>query len=427
MRQVVTAPVCLQGTVTPPGDKSISHRAALFNAIAQGTARVVNYSPGGDCLSTLRCLRALGVEWERDGDGVLAIQGTGGALREPEDVLNAGNSGTTVRLLSGILAGQPFFSVVTGDRSLRSRPMGRVVQPLRLMGADVRARKGDTQLPLVIQGGSLRGIEYSLPVASAQLKSCLLLAGLFAQGETILHEPAASRDHTERMLQAMGARLTVDGRTVRLQPGQPTALDVRVPADISAAAFWLVAGVAHPNASVRVNGVGINPTRTGVLDALTAMGASVRVTNLREEGGEPVADLVAQSSVLRGTEISGDLVPRLLDEIPVLAVAACFAQGTTVIRDAAELRVKESDRLRTMAQELGRLGAEVQELPDGLVIQGTHRLQGARCRSYGDHRVAMSLAIAGLLGQGETLIEGAECASISYPGFWDQLRSLMAT
>ncbi|MBI4201127.1 MAG: 3-phosphoshikimate 1-carboxyvinyltransferase, partial [Chloroflexi bacterium] len=350
MRRRVTSPRHLERVFAPPGDKSISHRSAILNAMAEGEAVVTNYSPGGDCASTLRCLRALGVPIRRlDSENSFVVLGVGlDGFREPADVLNAGNSGTTMRLLSGLLAGQPFLSIVTGDGSLRSRPMDRIIRPLRQMGARIQGRDGDSKAPLVIRGGDLHGVDYVLPVASAQLKSCLVLAGLFARGETRLQSPAASRDHTELMLQRMGATLVEDGLTVTVKPGQTLhAMDIQVPADFSSAAYWLVAGVCHPSARVTVTNVGINPTRTGLLDALKAMGARLTVSNPRSQGGEEVADVTAESSDLTATEIGGDMIPRLLDEGPVLALAACFARGTTVIRDAQELRVKESDRIKT--------------------------------------------------------------------------------
>ena len=427
MRRSTAPPGHLSGTLAPPGDKSISHRSTVLNAMSQGEAVVTNYSPGGDCAATLRCLRALGVPIRRlEAEGSFAIEGVGlDGFREPTDVLNAGNSGTTMRLLSGLLAGHPFLSIITGDRSLRSRPMDRIIRPLSQMGARIHGRDGDSRAPLVIRGGDLHGIEYTMPVASAQLKSCLIIAGLSAQGDTSLHQPAASRDHTERMLQQMGATLVEDGLTVTVKPG-PTlrALDVRVPADISSAAYWLVAGVCHPSARVTVTNVGINPTRAGIIDALQDMGANLTITNRRIEGGEEVADITAESSDLTGTEVAGDMIPRLLDEVPVLALAACFARGTTVIRDAQELRVKESDRIKTTVQELSRLGADIQELPDGMVIRGPGGLQGVVGHSHGDHRLTMTLGVAGLLARGETEVRGAETASISYPGFWDDLDSL---
>jgi 3-phosphoshikimate 1-carboxyvinyltransferase len=423
MQELVSRPRSLSGAVTPPGDKSISHRALIFNGIAQGKARVENLGPGLDVLSTIKCLRALGVGIRRDGDTLIV---TGGGLHEPSNVLNAGNSGTTMRLMAGVLAAQDFVSIITGDGSLRSRPMGRVIDPLRRMGAQILGRKNDTLAPLTIKGGSLRGMRYEMPVASAQVKSSLLLAGLYADGETVLEQPALSRDHTERLFSTMGVPVTVDGLSLRLQPGMLRSVDVTVPADISAAAFWLVAGVCHSDAEVHVEGVGVNPSRTGILDVLKAMGADVSVENRRTQGGEPVADLVARSSSLKATEIGGAMIPLLADEIPIIALAACFARGTTVITDAEELRVKESDRLHTTATELLRLGADVEELPNGLRVNGGKPLHGAAGQSYGDHRLAMTLGVAGLLTDGPVTINGSEAASVSYPSFWEDVRLLAA-
>lgn len=429
MRETVRPCARLEGDLSLPGDKSISHRAALFNAIAHGQATVTHFSTGADCLSTVACLRALGASIEskpaEDGSLRLVVHGRGAdALREAESILDAGNSGTSTRLLSGLLASRPFLSIITGDSSLRSRPMGRVIQPLRQMGAQIWGRRGDTQAPLAIRGGNLKGIRYRMPVASAQVKSAILIAGLFAEGETEVEEPVSTRDHTERMFRAMGADVRTDGSRVTLRPGKLHAVDVDVPGDISAAAFWLVAAAIHPDARIRVRNVVVNPSRTGVLDVLRAMGARIRQENQREVGGEPVADIVAESSQLRATEIAGDLVPRAIDEIPILAVAAAVARGTTTIRNAEELRVKESDRIRSMAQELDRMGVQVEELPDGMVIHGGARLRGAACQSHGDHRLAMSLAVAGLVAQDETTIDDAEAASISYTSFWQDLRRL---
>ncbi len=428
MQETLRRPPVLSGTVVPPGDKSISHRAAIFNALAEGSARVENFCPGSDGAATLRCLRQLGVSITGQAPSIIISEGTlsGGPLQEPNDVLDAGNSGTTMRLLAGVLAGQPFLSVLTGDRSLRSRPMDRVVAPLRLMGATIQGRRGDTLAPLAICGGGLRGIRYALPVASAQLKSALLLAGLSAEGETVLEQPTRSRDHTERLFAAMGVPVEEQGLTLTLRPGRLRAVDVTVPADISSAAYWLVAGVCHPDAQVRVRGVGVNPSRTGILEVLKAMGADITVEERPAQGGEPVADLVARSSTLRAVDIGGELVPRLVDEVPVLALAACFARGTTTIRDAQELRVKESDRLRTTARELVRLGARIEELPDGLRITGGAPLSGAVCRSYSDHRLAMTLGVAGLLASGTTTVRGAQAAAVSYPSFWTDLKGLLS-
>jgi 3-phosphoshikimate 1-carboxyvinyltransferase len=428
MRKTIRSPRRLWGSIEAPGDKSISHRAAILNAIAQGEASVENFQGGADCLATLRCLRALGVKIDWDGQGTLRIQGGGrSGLRESSEVLNAGNSATTMRLLAGLLAGQPFFSVLTGDASLRSRPMERVVEPLRAMGARIQGRAGGARPPLAIEGGSLRGIRYRLPVASAQVKSALSLAALYGEGETVLEEPAPSRDHTERMLRAMGAEvLGEEDDGLRISPPQQelTPLSLRVAGDISAAAFWMVAAAAHPDAEIRLTGVGVNPSRSGIIDALASMGASIALEEERMWGCEPVADIVVRSSSLRGTAVGGPLIPRLIDEIPVLAVAACLAEGETVIRQAGELRLKESDRIRTTVVELRRLGANIQELPDGMVIQGVGCLKGGACGSHGDHRLAMTLAVAGLLAQGETVVRGAEASSVSYPVFWRHLEEL---
>lgn len=418
----------LAGTCRVPGDKSISHRAAIFGALAEGTTEISNYLFGADCLSTLRCLEALGVEIER-GDGRVRIRGRGlKGLKEPEDVLNAGNSGTTMRLLLGALAGQDLFTVLTGDSSLRMRPMGRVVKPLVMMGAGIRGRAGDTKAPLAVKGcPSLKPITYRLPVASAQVKSALLLAGLNASGTTTVIQPQESRDHTERMLKAFGASLEIDGLTVRLQGGIPLqGQEIRVPGDISAAAFLIVAAGILPDCDLLVRDVGINPTRTGILDVMARMGAKIEIINRREWNGEPVADLRIRSVRLRGTVIEGDLLPRVIDEIPVLAVAAVTADGITEIRDAAELRVKETDRLKAITCELGKMGAQVEERPDGLVIQGGRPLDGARMQSWGDHRIAMSLAVAGMFARGETNIEDCCCIDVSFPGFADLFSRLGA-
>lgn len=427
--RAVSPPGRLRGELRVPGDKSISHRALMLNAIADGAAVVSNLGPGADCVSTLRCLRALGVAIEAAGEaGTVRVQGVGlRGLRESEDVLDAGNSGTAMRLLAGLLAGQPFLSILTGDGSLRSRPMRRVIDPLRKMGAQLWGRRDDTLPPLVVRGGSLKGIDYALPVASAQLKSALLLAGLYADGSTVVREPRPSRDHTERMLAAQGVHISrADGAITLTPPAHLASLELQVPGDISSAAFWLVAAAIHPDAEIVVRDVGVNPGRTGVLEALAAMGAELEVIPRGERGGEPVADLVARSSRLRGVTVGGDLIPRLIDEIPVLAVAAAFAEGETRFVDAAELRVKETDRVRAVAVELSRLGGSVEELPDGLVVRGGRTLRGASCLSYGDHRMAMAMAVAGLVAEGETLIQGAEAAEVSYPGFWSDLGAIYA-
>ena len=423
----ITRPDKLGGELAVPGDKSISHRSLILNAMATGTARVTGLSNGEDVMSTMACLRGMGVEITEGGEaGEYTVVGRGPVLEEPSDILDAGNSGTSMRLLSGLLAAQPFLSVLTGDASLRSRPMRRIVDPLQRMGAQVMGRQDGSLAPLVIRGGSLRGIEYDLPVASAQVKSCILLAGLSADCDTVIHQPALSRDHTERMVTAMGATVAEDGLALSMKPATLRAVDIAVPGDISSAAFWIVLGLCHPDSRVLVRGVGLNPSRTGIIDALQAMGAgdSLQLLDERTEGGEPVADILVTSGELKGAEIGGDMIPRILDEAPILAVAACFASGETTIRDAAELRVKESDRIATTVQELTRLGANIEALDDGMVIRGTGRLRGAACESHGDHRLAMAMAVCGLLAEGETEVHGAPDAAVSYPSFWEDLELL---
>lgn len=430
MKRTVRRPARLRGTVQLPGDKSVSHRMALLGALASGPTKVRRFLPAEDTLATLNCLRELGVEWQIDEEapGVASLEVAGRGLRglrEPADVLDAGNSGTTLRLLAGVLAGQPFASVLTGDASLRSRPVDRIVEPLRLMGAQLFARDGDKRPPLSIRGGALSGIHYQLPVASAQVKSAILLAGLFADGETVIEEPLPTRDHTERLLRAMGVDLRREGPGVRMAPPASLApLELEVPGDISTAAFWLVAAAVHPDAEIVLLGVGVNPTRTGLLDVLSMMGATIDIGEQRMMGEEPVADITVRSSELRGVEVAGELIPRLIDEIPALAVAAAFADGQTVVRDAAELRVKESDRIATITRGLQQLGAVIEEREDGFVIEGRRGLQGAVVNGSGDHRLTMALAVAGLLADGETTIEDGEAVAVSYPRFWHDLEQL---
>lgn len=426
MELYITPARRLAGSVKIPGDKSISHRAAMLGALAEGETRIDNFLEGADCLSTLACLRGLGVEIEGPDGGRVTVRGRGStALQEPREILDAGNSGTTMRLLLGILAGLPFFSVITGDSSLRGRPMGRVAQPLRAMGAVIAGREGGNLAPLAVQGRPLQGIDFISPVASAQLKSAVLLAGLLARGSTKVTEPHLSRDHTERMLAHFGAPVRRDGLAVTLAGGSKLQCrSITVPGDISSAAFFMVAGSIVPETDIILEHTGINPTRSGILDVLQAMGADITLLNPRHAGGEPVADIRVRSSRLKGTEIKGSLIPRLIDEIPVLAVAAAVAQGETVIRDAAELRIKETDRLTAIREELGRMGAAIEELPDGLLIKGGGRLKGARCRSRDDHRMAMAAATAGLVAEGETVVVDAECMEVSFPDFPRVLNSL---
>ena len=432
MRKVISSPTSIAGSVTPPGDKSISQRALLLNSIAEGPAHVSNLCVGDDRNAILRCMRGLGAKIVHlrgcdvhPGQDCYEVRGRGrNGLTEPSGVINAGNSGTAMRLIAGLLAAQPFLSVITGDRSLRSRPMDRIVHPLSQMGATIMGRGDDSLAPLAVRGGDLKGIEYSVPVASAQVKSAIMIAGIHADGRTLINVPAQSRDHTERLMTAMGADIRVDGLQVSVSKSDLSPVDVEVPGDVSTAAFWLVAGCCHPNARVRVNRVGINPTRAGVLKVLEAMGANVRIENVREEGGEPEADLIAETSSLTATEIRGEQIAAVVDELPVLAVAAAVARGTTVIADAEELRYKESDRIKATVDGLSRLGANIEERRDGMVIRGGGALKGAACESYGDHRIAMSMAIAGLIAAGRTQIEGAEAAAVSYPEFWTTLQDL---
>jgi 3-phosphoshikimate 1-carboxyvinyltransferase len=416
-----------------PGDKSISHRALLFGAIAEGETVIEGLLPAEDPLSTAACLRAMGVEVSPiEAGAVVRVRGVGlDGLAEPETVLDCGNSGTTMRLMLGLLAGRAGrHFVLSGDGSLRGRPMRRVAGPLAQMGAEIHGRRGGELAPLAVQGRPLRGATIHTPVASAQVKSALLLAALTAEGATTVIEPAHSRDHSERMLRAFGADLTVKGPAgteVTVRPGavlrgQP----VVVPGDISSAAFWLVAGAITPGAALTIENVGLNPSRTGILDVLAAMGARIEVRNPRDVAGEPVGDLQVSHGPLRAFTIGGDLIPRLVDEIPVLAVAACCAEGVSRISGAEELRVKETDRLAVMARQLGALGARLTEHPDGLTIEGCAALHGAVLDSETDHRVAMSLAVATLVARGESLLHRPEAAAVSYPGFWDDLARLRA-
>ncbi len=417
----------VRGSIRVPGDKSISHRAALFNALGEGHATVTNFSPGADCASSVACLRQLGVALEHGGDRV-EVEGRGQhGLAEPGDVLDCGNSGTTMRLLSGLLAGAGLFAVLSGDASLRKRPMARIVEPLREAGAHIDGREGGRLPPLVISPvEGLHGVEHHPSVASAQVKSALLLSGLFADSPTTVVERAATRDHTERLLRAMGASVETDGLSVRISPVERlTCVDVEVPGDFSSAAYWLVLGVLHPDAEVHVRNVGLNPTRTGLLTILRDMGANVELVDERVVAGEPVADLVACSSRLRGTTVGGELVPLAIDEVPLVALLGLFADGETVVQDASELRAKESDRLAVVADGLSALGGDVEATADGWRIRPS-KLRGGQVDSAGDHRMAMLFALAGALGQGAE-IEGAESVAISYPTFWTDLESLSHT
>lgn len=419
----------LSGTITVPGDKSISHRALLLGAIAGGRSRVTNFLDSTDCQATLGIVRALGIEVQSAGPDELLVSGKGlHGLSEASGVLDCAGSGTTMRLLAGLLAGQPFLSILGANVALSRRPMARIAEPLRLMGATVLGRQGGKLPPLAIVGGALHAIDYATPVASAQVKSGILLAGLFADGVTTVREPAPSRDHSERMLRALGVTVHSSGATVALEPPRAplSAFDIAVPADISSAAFPVVAACLVSGSAVSVRGVGVNPTRSGLLDALARMGADITLEEEPPAGSEPVATLHVRAGELRATTIAGDEIPRLIDELPILAIAATQAQGVTTVRDAAELRVKESDRIAALAGELRKMGAQIDEFADGFAIQGPVALHGAVVEAQRDHRLAMALAVAGLLAEGETVINGAECIDDSYPDFERTLAHLGA-
>jgi 3-phosphoshikimate 1-carboxyvinyltransferase len=418
----------LRGEMVVPGDKSISHRSIMIGSLAVGTTRVKGFLMGEDNLSTWNAFAAMGVNIRQVGPDSLEIVGVGvDGLTEPADVIDCGNSGTTMRLMSGLLAGQRFFSVLTGDKYLRRRPMKRVVTPLALMGARIWGRDGGERAPLAIQGSSLMPITYASPVASAQVKSAILLAGLSVDGETTVTEPHLSRDHSERMLACFGADIRPFSGGVSLS-GRPrlTAREVSVPGDISSAAFFLVAGLVTPGAELLIRNVGINPTRCGIIDILRAMGGQLELHDVREQSGEPVADISVRHSRLKGIEIFGDMIPRAIDEFPVVSVAAALAEGTTTIRDAQELRVKETDRIAAMVSELNKLGAKVEACPDGMIISGVEQLQGATVSSHGDHRIAMSMAVASLAARSNVTVEDTACTETSFPGFWELLDRISA-
>ncbi len=415
----------LKGEITPPGDKSISHRSLMLGSLATGTTLVRDFLISDDTLSTANAMRALGASIEISGTQVL-VKGNGlHGLKEPDKIIDCGNSGTTTRLLIGLLSPQQFTSTLTGDKYLQARPMKRVVGPLAQMGAKINGNEEGNKLPLTIIGSNLKGISYELPVASAQVKSAILLAGLYAEGETEVIEPEPSRDHTERMLSYLGVPIKKNGHSIKINkvskinPGE-----IIVPSDISSAAFFIVAALITPGSEVLIKNVGINPLRTGIIDILKNMGGDIEIINERDVNGEPIGDILTRSSNLHATEISGDVIPKAIDELPLVAVAASFAEGETLIKDAKELRVKETDRIHAMATELGKLGAEVEEFEDGMSIIGTQALTGATCSSWGDHRIAMSIAIAALRAKGETEIIEADCVSVSYPGFFEVIDEL---
>ncbi|MFO7917650.1 MAG: 3-phosphoshikimate 1-carboxyvinyltransferase, partial [Anaerolineae bacterium] len=413
--------------ITVPGDKSITHRALLLSCLAEGPSRIEGYLGGGDCRATMDCLRQLGIPIVEEGKGALVVRGKGlRGWQEPETVLDCVRSGTTMRLMAGLLAGQDFYSVLSGASQLRRRPMDRVTRPLREMGARIWGRQSGRLPPLSIQGAPLQGIEYAPPMASAQVKSCVLLAGLYAEGTTVVLEPGPSRDHTERMLRARGVELTTEGLRHELlrAPSRIEPLDVSVPGDFSSAAYFLMAALLASEGELLVRGVGTNPTRTGLLDVLRGMGATMEILNPRTEGGEPVGDIVVRPQELEGVEVGGAMVPRMIDEFPLLALAATQARGVTRVREAEELRVKETDRIATIVEALRAMGARVEEHPDGFDVEGPTPLQAAAVDSHGDHRLAMTLVVAGLLSAGETRVGGGESIADSFPGFVEKINAL---
>lgn len=414
----------LSGEVTIPGDKSISHRAVMFGALADGTTEVTNFLKGADCLSTISCFQKLGIEIENTPEHIL-IHGKGlHGLQAPTSVLDAGNSGTTTRLISGILAAQPFTCTLTGDSSIQTRPMKRIMEPLSMMGAAIESVRHNDCAPLSISGRELKGIHYHSKVASAQVKSCILLAGLYASGETSVTEPTVSRNHSEIMLRYFGANVLTEGTTATIFP-EPVLHGQRicVPGDISSAAYFIAAGLLVPNSKILIRNVGINPTRDGILRVARAMGGDITLLNIREEG-EPTADLLVRSSSLHGTVVEGDLIPTLIDEIPVINIMAACAEGQTIIKDAAELKVKESNRIDVMVEQLKSMGCDITATDDGMIINGGRPLHGAVIDSHLDHRIAMSFAVASLIADGTTEILGSDCVNISYPTFYQDLQRL---
>ena len=409
------------GQIKVPGDKSISHRAVMLGSLANGVTEISGFLKGADCLSTIDCFRKMGIDIDINGENV-TVHGNGlRGLKKPDEMLYTGNSGTTTRLLCGILAGQNFDTSITGDASIQKRPMSRVVQPLSMMGAKIE----NEYCPLYITGTKLHGIDYKMPVASAQVKTAIILAGLYADGETVIHEIEKSRDHTELMLSAMGADLTVDNLDITVKPTNDlTAVNVDVPGDISSAAFFLVLGAIMPNSQITVTNVGINPTRTGIIDVLKDMGANITLENVHTSAGETVADITVRSSSLKGTTVGGDIIPRLIDELPIIAVAAVFADGQTVIKDAQELKVKETNRIRAVVDEFNKCGIDITETDDGMIINGGKSIHGADFKTYGDHRMAMSLTVLAQLADSESTLDDSDCACVSYPTFFDDFYKL---
>jgi len=417
----------LKVNISVPGDKSISHRSLILGSIAQGETRIYNFLDSLDCLKTFECMQALGAEIDLGKDNFIKIKGKGlYGLQEPKDILDVGNSGTTIRLLTGLLSGQNFYSVLNGDNSIRRRPMKRVAQPLRLMGADIWGRENGQLTPLSIKGARLNPLRYTLPVASAQVKSALLLAGLYATGETVIKEPLPSRDHTERMLEIMQADIKNFPLEIKIKGGKELkGTDIFIPGDISSAAYFIAAASMLRDSQIIIKHVGVNPTRTGIIKILKKMGARINILNYQTKSNEPQADLKIEYSELKGIEIRKEEVPLLIDELPLVAVVATQAQGKTVVSGAKELRIKETDRIKAIVNELKKMGADIEEKEDGFIVTGPSRLKGAVCESYNDHRIAMSLAVAALLAEGKTVIKNSECIDISFPGFEKTLQKLI--
>lgn len=415
----------LRGEVTVPGDKSISHRSVMFGSIAKGITEIHNFLEGADCLSTISCFRNMGIDIENK-NGIVTVHGNGlHGLKAPECILDCGNSGTTTRLISGILAPQKFDVTLTGDESIQKRPMKRIIEPLSMMGADITSVRGNDCAPLAIHGKQLHGIHYHSKVASAQVKSAVLLAGLYAEGETLVTEPKLSRNHTELMLKFFGADIKSEGTTASVKPAAELfGNHIQVPGDISSSVYFVAAGLIIPNSEILIKNVGINPTRDGLIRVCKAMGADITLLNENHDYSEPTADILVRTSNLKGTVIEGDIIPTMIDELPTVALMACFAEGTTVIRDAAELKVKESNRIAIMVQNLTAMGADVEETEDGMIIHGGKPLHGAVIDTKKDHRIAMTFAVAAMAADGETEILDAECVNISYPEFYQDLAKL---
>ncbi len=418
----------LKGKIKVPGDKSISHRSIIINSLAKGKSVIKGFLESEDCLHTLNAFRQMGVEIEKKEAGNYIINGNGlNNLHEPDKIINCGNSGTSMRLLSGVLSGQNFYAVLNGDDSLRNRPMKRIIEPLRKMGADIWGRDKNNKAPLSINGKNLSGINYNLPVASAQVKSAILLAGLYTKEELIIKEPGVSRDHTERFLLNCGINININNRTIKLKKGKKilNPLDMQIPGDISSASFFIAAGLIIPDSEILIKDIGVNPTRSGIIDLIKKMNGKIELLNYRNNNGEPIADILVRHSKLKANTIEKDIIPRLIDEIPIISIIASQAEGKTIIKDAEELRVKETDRIKAIVCELKKMGVNIEERKDGLIINGPSKLKGGvKINTYGDHRIAMSFIIAALIANGETIIKNTSCINTSFPGFMKIINSL---